>query len=124
MHSWMRMAYSPATGLVYVPTMQMATRLRKGAPEDADFNVFGVNVASVGREPGDGKGSLVAWDPVAQKARWRVQLDTLWNGGAVSTAGNVVFQGAADGWFSAYDARTGAIACGTRMPAWESSLHP
>jgi quinohemoprotein ethanol dehydrogenase len=32
----------------------------------------------------------------------------LWNGGAVAPAGNVVFQGAADGWFSAYDARTGA----------------
>jgi quinohemoprotein ethanol dehydrogenase len=108
MHSFMRMAYSPATGLVYVPTMQMATRLRTGAPEDNDFSVFGVNVASVHDQPGDGKGSLVAWDPVAQKARWSVSLDTLWNGGAVSTAGNVVFQGAADGWFSAYDARTGA----------------
>jgi quinohemoprotein ethanol dehydrogenase len=107
LHSWMRMAYSPATGLVYVPTMQMATRLHKGAPQDEDFNVFGVNVASVGGEPGDGKGSLVAWDPVAQTARWRVQLDTLWNGGALATAGNVVFQGAADGWFSAYAARSG-----------------
>ena len=108
LHSWMRMAYSPATGLVYVPTMQMATRLHRGAPEDDDFNVLGVNVASVGVEPGDGKGSLVAWDPVAQKARWSVPLDALWNGGAVSTAGNVVFQGTADGWFCAYDARTGA----------------
>jgi quinohemoprotein ethanol dehydrogenase len=107
LHSWMRMAYSPATGLVYVPTMQMATRLHRGAPDDDDFNVFGVNVASVGGEPGDGKGALVAWDPVAQKARWTVALDELWNGGAVSTAGNVVFQGAADGWFRAYDARTG-----------------
>jgi quinohemoprotein ethanol dehydrogenase len=108
LHSWMRMAYSPPTGLVYVPTMQMATRLHKGAPEDEDFNVFGVNVASVGGEPGDGKGSLIAWDPVTQKARWSVQLDALWNGGAVATAGNVVFQGTADGWFCAYDARTGA----------------
>jgi quinohemoprotein ethanol dehydrogenase len=107
LHSWMRMTYSPATGLVYVPTMQMATRLHRGAPEDNDFNVFGVNVASVGSEPGDGKGSLVAWDPVAQNARWHVPLDTLWNGGAVATAGNVVFQGTGDGWFSAYDARTG-----------------
>ncbi|MDB6103688.1 MAG: PQQ-dependent dehydrogenase, methanol/ethanol family [Gammaproteobacteria bacterium] len=107
LHSWMRMAYSPATGLVYVPTMQMATRFHRGVPDDNDFNVFGLNVASVGGDPGDGHGALVAWDPVAQKARWRVVLDTLWNGGTVSTAGNVVFQGAADGWFSAYDARTG-----------------
>jgi quinohemoprotein ethanol dehydrogenase len=108
LHSWMRMSYSPATGLMYVPTMQMATLLHRGAPEDEDFNVMGLNVASVGGEPGDGNGSLLAWDPVAQKARWRVHIDTLWNGGVTSTAGGVVFQGAADGWFSAYDARTGA----------------
>ena len=56
LHSWMRMAYSPATGLVYVPTMQMATRFHRGEPEDNDFNVFGLNVASVGGDPGDGKG--------------------------------------------------------------------
>jgi quinohemoprotein ethanol dehydrogenase len=108
LHSWMRMAYSPVTGLVYVPTMQMATRLHRGAAEDDDMNVMGVNVSSVGGESGDGKGYLVAWDPVAGKARWTVTLDKLWNGGAVSTAGNVVFQGTADGWFCAYDARSGA----------------
>lgn len=102
------MAYSPQTGLVYVPTMQMATRLHRGPPQEDDFNVMGLNVASVGSEPGDGKGSLLAWDPVTQKARWSVSLDALWNGGAVTTAGNVVFQGTADGWFCAYDARSGA----------------
>jgi quinohemoprotein ethanol dehydrogenase len=107
LHSWMRMAYNPVTGLVYVPTMQMATRLHRGAPEDADMNVMGLNVSSVGGEPGDGKGYLVGWDPVAAKARWTVILDKLWNGGAVSTAG-LVFQGTADGWFCAYDARSGA----------------
>jgi quinohemoprotein ethanol dehydrogenase len=108
LHSWMRMAYSPVTGLVYVPTMQMATKLHRGAPDDADMNVMGINVSSVGGEPGDGKGYLVAWDPVAGKARWSVTLDKMWNGGTVSTAGNVVFQGTADGWFCAYDARSGA----------------
>jgi quinohemoprotein ethanol dehydrogenase len=108
LHSWMRMAYNPGTGLVYIPTMQMATRFHRGAPDDKDFNVFGLNVASIGAEPGDGKGTLVAWDPVARKARWQVAQDSLWNGGAVATAGGVVFQGAADGWFSAYDAETGA----------------
>jgi quinohemoprotein ethanol dehydrogenase len=108
LHSFMRMAYSPATGLVYIPTMQMATRLHRGEPDDKDITVFGLSLASVGTDEGDGKGTLLAWDPVAQKARWRAPLDKLWNGGVVSTAGNVVFQGAADGGFSAYDARTGA----------------
>jgi quinohemoprotein ethanol dehydrogenase len=108
LHSFMRMAYSPATGLVYIPTMQMATRLHRGEPDDKDITVFGLSLASIGTNEGDGRGTLLAWDPVAQKARWRAPLDKLWNGGVVSTAGNVVFQGAADGGFSAYDARTGA----------------
>jgi quinohemoprotein ethanol dehydrogenase len=66
-----------------------------------------LNTASVVGEPGDGKGSLLAWDPVTQKARWQVPLDTPWNGGVMATAGNVVFQGAGDGSLSAYDARNG-----------------
>jgi quinohemoprotein ethanol dehydrogenase len=44
---------------------------------------------------------------VAQKARWQAPLDKLWNGGTAVTAGNVVFQGGADGWFTAYDASNG-----------------
>jgi quinohemoprotein ethanol dehydrogenase len=55
----------------------------------------------------DGKGALIAWDPVRQKQAWKVQHDFIWNGGALATAGGLVFQGGADGHFSAYDARTG-----------------
>ena len=119
----MRMAYSPATGLVYVPTMQMATRFHRGAPEDDDFNVFGVNVASVGGEPGDGKGSLVAWDPVAQKARWRAPLDTLWNGGALPPRA-MSYSRAPRTAGSPPTMRAPALACGARMSAWASSLRP
>ena len=103
------MAYSPATGLVYVPTMQMATRLHRGAPEDADINVGGLDVSrTCEANPAMARATLVAWDPVAQKPRWTVPLDTMWNGGAVATAGNVVFQGAADGWFSRLRRRAAA----------------
>lgn len=56
----------------------MATRFHRGESDDKDFNVFGLNVASIGADPGDGKGTLVAWDPVARKTRWRMPLDTLW----------------------------------------------
>jgi quinohemoprotein ethanol dehydrogenase len=55
----------------------------------------------------DGKGKLLAWDPVQQRARWTVPLDTFWNGGTMATAGNLVFQGTADGYLSAYKATTG-----------------
>ncbi len=108
LHSWMRMAYSPATGLVYVPTMQLSTRYSREAPREGDLQVAGLTIGEGTALPGDGKGTLVAWDPVAQKPRWSAKYDTVWNGGTAATAGGVVFQGAGDGFLYAYDARSGA----------------
>ncbi len=53
------------------------------------------------------KGHLVAWDPVAQKAVWKQDYVTVWNGGTLATAGGLVFQGTADGRFVAYAADKG-----------------
>jgi len=111
-HNWQAMSFSPRTGLVYIPVQQIGTRFErvKGAGQkqgDNAFNVMGLLVQPVTRFAEDGKGKLLAWDPVAQKLRWSAQLDHLWNGGVLSTAGDLVFQGAADGRFSAYDARSG-----------------
>jgi quinohemoprotein ethanol dehydrogenase len=58
-------------------------------------------------DPMDGRGSLLAWDPVTQKLRWRVDHPFLWNGGAMVTAGNLVFQGISTGKFAAFHAETG-----------------
>jgi quinohemoprotein ethanol dehydrogenase len=52
-------------------------------------------------------GHLLAWDPVAQKEVWRVELPNPKSGGTLATAGNLVFQGRADGKFSAYRATDG-----------------
>jgi quinohemoprotein ethanol dehydrogenase len=107
-HSWQAMSFSPRTGLVYIPYMQVGAYLKKGEPEPDDISMGGLSLRwMTGTDPLDGKGALLAWDPVRQKQRWRVPLDTLWNGGTLATAGNLVFQGAADGYFSAYDAATG-----------------
>jgi hypothetical protein len=53
------------------------------------------------------KGHLVAWNPVTNKEVWRAELGHPWNGGVVSTAGNLVFQGNAMGEFVAYRADSG-----------------
>jgi mono/diheme cytochrome c family protein len=53
------------------------------------------------------KGELIAWDPVAQKQVWSVPLATPWNGGALSTAGGLVFEGNGEGFLVAYRADTG-----------------
>ena len=52
--------------------------------------------------------SLQAWDPVRRKLAWEVPLDGFWNPGTMTSAGNLVFQGRADGNFVAYDATSGA----------------
>jgi alcohol dehydrogenase (cytochrome c)/quinohemoprotein ethanol dehydrogenase len=53
------------------------------------------------------KGALIAWDPVSQHEVWRVQHKGPWNGGVLSTAGNLVVQGNATGEFAVYRADKG-----------------
>jgi quinohemoprotein ethanol dehydrogenase len=105
-HNWQDMAFSPQTGLAYIPYMQLGVRFwTNPGPNDTLFG--GVVFSAVAQDEDDGKGALLAWDPVTQKPRWRVPYAFMWNGGPMATAGNLVFQGTADGWFSAYDAASG-----------------
>jgi quinohemoprotein ethanol dehydrogenase len=104
-HSWHTMSFSPKTHLLYIPYMQIGTRYAKRAAENGSLG--GLSMALVKNDPQDGRGALLAYDPVQQKMRWQVQHSSLWNGGTMATAGGLVFQGAADGFFSAYDALTG-----------------
>lgn len=120
-HSWQPMSFSPATGLVYLPVNDIGFGyIPPLSPEDASRKGVGFNVGanmSEGMLPPDPafikaaiaatKGSLVAWDPVARKSRWRVEYPTPWNGGTLATAGNLVFQGTALGEFRAYAADSG-----------------
>ncbi len=106
-HNWQAMSYNPKLGLVYIPMHQIGLRISRGEQSANAFNVMGLMVEPIVKQPGDGKGSLVAWDPVAQKEVWKVQHDELWNGGTLATAGGVVFQGLADGWFKAWDGQSG-----------------
>jgi quinohemoprotein ethanol dehydrogenase len=101
------MSFSPRTGLVYIPTMQAGAHFSKGAPEPGAVSVGGLSIGWAKGDPQDGRGALLAWDPVRQRARWQVPLATIWNGGTLATAGDLVFQGTADGYFSAYDASSG-----------------
>ena len=117
-HNWHPMAFSPKTGLVYLPAQEIPFNYMddpgfKG--RDGGWNI-GVNWLAnpVPETPGDFKalrallkGQLIAWDPVAQKEVWRVQYDGPWNGGVLATAGNLVFQGNAKGEFAAFSADKG-----------------
>ncbi|OWQ95457.1 PQQ-dependent dehydrogenase, methanol/ethanol family [Sphingopyxis bauzanensis] len=109
-HNWQTMSYSPQTGLVYIPYMQLGARYSAQPAVGADGKILplgGVSISPLIRDREDGRGALVAWDPQEQKIRWKVQHASLWNGGTMATAGGLVFQGDADGNFAAFDARDG-----------------
>lgn len=106
-HNWQTMSYNPKLGLVYLSVQQIGERLARGEESPDAFTVMGITIRPLIKHEGDGKGSLIAWDPVAQRQVWKVQHDNLWNGGTLATAGGVVFQGMAEGTFAAYDGVSG-----------------
>ena len=126
-HNWHPMAYNPDTGYVYIPALDMVFPYGQAPDFEYKPGEFNTGIDIVPLLPPktvDGqvevlrsmKGHLAAWDPVAQREVWRVQHPTTWNGGLLSTAGNLVFQGRSDGYFAAYAADSGAL-------LWETPVH-
>ena len=108
-HSWQPMSYSPQTGLVYIPVQQLPVTYVDGDPHFGPQKMnLGVEFAFVPTPPELAIGGwLSAWDPVAGKEMWRVPHPVPTNGGLLSTAGGLVFQGDAQGLFTAYAADNG-----------------
>ena len=117
-HSWQPMAYSPVTKLVYIPVMSASFPMipdEQFKHRDIGWNTgVDFNAGSLPQDPKvkaqilqSLKGYLEAWNPVARKVAWRVELPHPWNGGTLATAGNLVFQGSANGQLVAYRADTG-----------------
>ncbi|RZT94863.1 quinohemoprotein ethanol dehydrogenase [Advenella incenata] len=113
-HSWMPMAFSPDTGLAYIP------KLMHGAIySDKDIDIenwvrtpgniteTGVSITADLEDPLHNTSSLIAWNPITQKPSWEVKTPGSWNGGVLATGGNLVFQGQIGGTFSAYAADSG-----------------
>ena len=113
-HTWHSMAYSPQTGLVYLPihgTPFIFGKPAKYNPVKMATNVGSDFSGNAGLDPkwvhDNTYGRLIAWDPVNQKEVWRVERAGQANGGALATAGGLVFQGTGSGEFTALDAATG-----------------
>ena len=106
-HNWQQMAYSPQTGLVYMAVQNQGIRFaRSTVGQSTKVNPAGA-MTLIDENPDHRTGWLLAWDPVRQKEVWKLKLPTFWNGGALATAGGLVFQGAADGILRVHDARDG-----------------
>jgi len=126
-HNWHPMAYNPSTGLVYVPVLDIPMVFGQPSQFTYDIRTWNTGIDQTLMAPPDSltgelealslvKGHLLAWDPVAQKRVWQVQHSGAWNGGLLSTAGGLVFQGRADGYISAFAADTG-------RELWESQTY-
>lgn len=118
-HNWHPMSFNPNTGLVYIPaqgvplvqTQDPAWELNKHKPGSV-MSGLGWNLGYLFNTVAPEAtpfGHLLAWDPVEQKEAWRAEYVSPWNGGTLTTAGNLVFQGTADGRFIAYNATNGEV---------------
>ena len=145
-HSWQPMSYDPQTKLTYIPTIEWpmiyidTTHQRAGLiegfftvqaflPDDYDpkalASLYGplppLEQLDRGLPAPQSRGVLRAWDPVKQRLAWEVQTATHWDGGVLSTAGGLVFQGDAAGNLNVYKADDGkklaSVALGTGIMA-------
>jgi quinohemoprotein ethanol dehydrogenase len=128
-HHWPPMAYNPTTGWVYYPGQE--TSMVVAMEEKFDFKEGQWNLGlRMGSRPlPDGRpappapppdanappmtGFFIAWDPIAKKAAWRLPWQS--SGGALSTAGQLIFVGNSAGKFFALDPASGKT-------LWESQL--
>jgi alcohol dehydrogenase (cytochrome c)/quinohemoprotein ethanol dehydrogenase len=116
-HGWHANAFSPDTGLMYIPTQHAYfpwVADPKYAPSAIGYNLgidFGAQFTFYREHPespSDFVGYLEAWDPVSGREVWRGEPNQGPTGGALATAGGLVFQGGGSSEeFRAYDARTG-----------------
>ena len=123
-HNWQPMSFSSKTGLMYIPVQNIPGYF--SAQDSVVYRVDRWNTGLDLNESRDPKswvaakasmdalvyGELVAWDPVKKQRAWQVRHDKPSNGGILSTAGDLVFQGTWDGTFAAYDANNGT-------PLWQ-----
>ncbi len=116
-HNWQPMSFNPDTGLVYIP--QHTTADDYSPQKTSKAPVLGKYSLGIDLWKGDWSqakreelaklltGKLQAWDPVKQKEVWSVDYPLMNNGGTMTTAGNLVFQGTSFGELNAYAADTG-----------------
>jgi quinohemoprotein ethanol dehydrogenase len=112
-HNWHPMSFNAQTGLVYIPTQVIpglyddtGIDRRQYTMTRGELNT-GLLEFTSDAPPDAGTSELIAWDPLQQRKVWGEATPGLWNGGTLTTAGGLVFQGQGDGRFNAYAAGTG-----------------
>ncbi len=107
--SWNETAYSPRTGFLYTPTIEVCGEETAVAEEPHEGRSF-IGGTWVFTNPPDGPAHshLDAYDPVTGKRQWSYPYKYMLLASLLATGGDLLFTGDPEGFFFALDARTGA----------------
>jgi len=110
-------AFSPKTKLFYVPTNNVCmdyegveTNYQAGRP-------YVGAIVHMSAGPGGNRGRFIAWDATTGTIVWEDKENLAAYGGALATAGDVVFYGTMEGWLKAVDAHTGKLLWKFKTPS-------
>jgi quinohemoprotein ethanol dehydrogenase len=146
-HAWQPMAFDPVHGVTFLPAIEagniiLETSDRRAGLVEGQFttpamppelydpkdlrSLYGQVPALTQLEQGlktnpASRGFLRAWSVSEQRVLWETPTATSFDSGVLATAGGLVFQGDANGYFNAYAADSGkqlaSIALGSSMMA-------
>jgi alcohol dehydrogenase (cytochrome c) len=110
-------AFSPSTGLFYVPSMNVCADTEPLKVNFIEGTPFVGASTTMKAGPGGVRGELIAWDAVNGTKVWGIPERFPLYSGVLATAGNLVFYGTMDRWFKAVNATTGQVVFQTQLPS-------
>jgi len=110
-------AYSPQTGLFYVPTNNICMDYEGVEVKYAAGQPYVGAIVRMFPGPGGNRGAFIAWDPMAGAIKWSIKENLAAYGGAMTTGGGLVFYGTMEGWLKAADAKTGTVLWQFKTPS-------
>jgi lanthanide-dependent methanol dehydrogenase len=110
-------AYSPKTGLFYVPTNNICMDYEGVEVKYAAGQPYVGAIVRMFPGPGGNRGAFIAWDPMAGAIKWSIKENLAAYGGAMTTAGGLVFYGTMEGWLKAVDDKTGQVLWQFKTPS-------
>ena len=110
-------AYSPRTGLFYVPTIHVGMDYEGVEVKYQAGQPYVGAIVRMFAGPGGHRGEFIAWDAKVGKKKWGIKENLSAWSGALVTRGDVVFYGTMEGWFRAVNAKTGDILWNFKTPS-------
>ena len=111
-------AYSPITGLFYVPTNHICMDYEGVEVKYTAGQPYVGAIVRMFPGPGGHRGRFIAWDPDGPAASvWEIKENLAAYGGALTTAGGLVFYGTMEGWLKAVDQKTGKVLWQFKTPS-------